>query len=143
VGLLVYNAGANQGMERFFDAPLVAYCASKAFTQGLGEGLWSELKPKGVDVAYIVVGAVDTPNRARQATAPDPSKPVDPDNPNNTVFPPEEIAQAALDELGRGPVCVPAKLVRFYDQLVSLPRDEASNLMKRMLSGFKETDPAH
>src|SRR5580698_11368417 len=92
VGLLVYVAGANQSMQRFFDAPLesalrvvrlnpvgqvslthhfgkkmssrgrggiiligslagyagatplVAYCASKAFTEVLAEGLWSELR---------------------------------------------------------------------------------------------------
>jgi short-subunit dehydrogenase len=187
VGLLVYNAGANQSMERFLDAPLesalrvlrlnpvgqtslshhfgtkmaarghggiilvgslagsagatplVAYCASKAYTQGLAEGLWSELKPKGVDVVYEVLGAVDTPNRARQAE-PAGSRPKDPDDPNQILFPPEEVAQGALDNLAKGPVHVPDKLQRFYDQLIGLPRDQASNLMKRMLSGFKDTD---
>ena len=115
VGLLVYVAGANQSMERFFDAPLasalrvvrlnpigqvtlsyhfgkkmssrgrggiiligslassagatplVAYCASKAFTQNFAEGLWSELQPRGVDVLYVLLGATATPNRQRQS----------------------------------------------------------------------------
>jgi short-subunit dehydrogenase len=187
VGLLVYNAGANQGMDRFFDAPLeaalrvvrlnplgqvqlahhfgskmaargrggiilvgslagsagatplAAYCASKSFTQGLAEGLWSELEPRGVHVLYEVLGAVDTPNRARQANT-SVAKPRDPDDPNQIVFPPDEVAQGAIDNLPNGPVHVPEKLHRFYHQLVSLPRDEASNLMKRMLSGFKDTE---
>jgi short-subunit dehydrogenase len=190
VGLVVYNAGANQSMERFFDAPLesalrvvrlnpvgqvslshhfgtkmiqrrrggiilvgslagsagatplAAYCASKSFTQGLAEGLWSELKPHGVDVVYVVLGAVDTPNRARQAE-PAGSRPKDPNDPNQIVFPPDEVAQGALDNLKNGPVHVPDKLAGFYGQLTTLPRAEASNLMKRMLSGFKDVEAAH
>jgi short-subunit dehydrogenase len=191
VGLLVYNAGANQGMDRYLDAPLeaalrvvrlnpvgqvslthhfgtkmvargrggivlvgslagnagatplVAYCASKAFAQALAEGLWSELGPKGVDVVYIVVGAVDTPNRRRQLDPAAAARPDNFDDPNQVVFPPEEIAQAALDNLANGPVHVPGKLQGFYDQLVRLPRPEASKLMKRMLSGFRDVEAVH
>jgi short-subunit dehydrogenase len=190
VGLLVYNAGANQGMERYFDAPLekalgtvrlnpvgqvtlthhfggemlkrgrggmvlvgslagsagaaplAAYCASKAFAQGLAEGLWSELKPRGVNVLYVMVGAVDTPNRRRQLDPALAARPKDWNDPNDVVFPPEEIARAALDNLENGPVHVPGKLQGFYDQLISLPRADASNLMERMLGGFKQTEPA-
>jgi short-subunit dehydrogenase len=189
VGLVVYNAGANQSMQRFFDgtldnalrvvrlnpvgqvtlahhfgkkmlargrggiiligslagsaggSPLAAYSGSKAFAQKFAEGLWSEGKPQGVDVLYIVLGAVDTPNRARQslsdkAKRKDALKPED--DPNQMVFPPDEIAQAALDNIANGPVHVPERLNRFFHQLTTLPRAEASHLMSRMLRGFSD-----
>jgi short-subunit dehydrogenase len=190
VGLLVYNAGANQSMLRYFDAsleqalrvvrlnpvgqvslthhfglkmrergrggivlvgslagaaggsPLAAYCASKSFAQKLAEGLWSELKPRGVDVLYIVVGAVDTPNRQRQGASAKVSADRLPaeDDPNQMVFPPEEIAQEALDHLAEGPVHVPPRLERFYHDLSTMPRAQASELMRRMLGGYKEEE---
>ena len=38
------------------------YAASKAFTTSLGEGLWAELQPRGVDVRVCCAGAITTPN---------------------------------------------------------------------------------
>ena len=38
------------------------YAASKAFTTSLGEGLWAELEPRGVDVRVCCAGAITTPN---------------------------------------------------------------------------------
>ena len=35
---------------------IVTYCASKAFTQVLAEGLWAELKPRGVGVLCMPLG---------------------------------------------------------------------------------------
>jgi short-subunit dehydrogenase len=132
VGSLAGGAGAT---------PLVAYCASKSFTQALAEGLWSELKPRGVDVVYLVVGAVDTPNRLRQL---DPSRansglPPE-DDPNQMPFQPEEIAQVALDHLTDGPVCVPDRLAKIFDRLNATSRAEASEFMRAMFAGFKDPD---
>ena len=42
-------------------AYLAAYGASKAFDLILGEALWAELKPRGVDVLSVVLGPTDTP----------------------------------------------------------------------------------
>ncbi len=37
------------------------YTATKAFALNLGESLWKELQPKGVDVLNVLIGATDTP----------------------------------------------------------------------------------
>lgn len=37
------------------------YSASKGYALNLMESLWAEVKPKGVDVAFLVIGATDTP----------------------------------------------------------------------------------
>ena len=44
---------------------VAAYGAAKAYTAVLGEGLWAEMKPYGIDVLHVVVGAVETPAMAR------------------------------------------------------------------------------
>jgi short-subunit dehydrogenase len=187
VGLLVYNAGANQSMQKFFDgpldaalrvvrlnpigqvqlcyhfgkkmmqrkrggiilvgslassasaSPLVAYCASKAFCQSFGEGLWSELKPHGVDVLYEVLGGVNTPNlKIRRAEVAGTAQQLGGEHPLQvkhglvapiTVpFEPDEVAQGALDNIANGPVHVPERLRPHFETLNSLPRGEASEL---------------
>ena len=40
---------------------LAIYTATKGFALNLGESLWHELKPLGVDVLNVVLGATDTP----------------------------------------------------------------------------------
>jgi uncharacterized protein len=184
VGLLVYVAGANQGMQRFFDAPLewalrvvrlnpvgqitlthhfgkkmaerkrggiiligslagyagatplVAYCASKAFTEVLAEGLWSELRPHGVDVLYMPLGAVATPNRARQINRADKGHSELEDDPNKHVMQPDDIAAESLASIKNGPLLVAKIVAPFHHQLSTLPRPEASELMRKMLGGF-------
>lgn len=112
VGLLVYNAGATIGYDRFVDwkredldfmialncsapvhlahhfgramsrqgrggmifltsaaassgaALMSIYPATKAFDHILAEGLWHDMKPAGVDVLSLVVGATRTPSHA-------------------------------------------------------------------------------
>ena len=54
--LLVTSGAAWAGGDR-----LVTYGATKAFDLVLGEGLWAELAPKGVDVLSFVLGQTDTP----------------------------------------------------------------------------------
>ena len=40
---------------------MALYTATKAYGLAFGESLWKELKPKGVDVLNLVIGATDTP----------------------------------------------------------------------------------
>ena len=40
---------------------IAAYAATKAFNAILAEGLWKELKPRGVDVLACLAGAILTP----------------------------------------------------------------------------------
>jgi short-subunit dehydrogenase len=175
VGLVVYNAGANQGMLSFFEAPLekalwqialnpigqtslchhfgakmmarkrggiiligslaanagatplVAYSASKAFTQSLAEGLWTEMKPHGVDVVYRVLGATLTANRARQKK-PDPSE---------NVEHPDHVAEGAMAAIANGPVNVPDHLAEKFHQLTTMPRGEAALSQAAVLAQFR------
>jgi short-subunit dehydrogenase len=184
VGLLVYVAGANQSMQRFFDAPLesalrvvrlnpvgqvslsyhfgkkmsgrgrggiiligslagyagatplVAYCASKAFTQNFAEGLWSELRPHGVDALYVPLGAVATPNRERQRERAEKGRSQLEDDPNKNVMQPDDVAAQSLEALPNGPILVPKQIAPYHHQLTTLPRREASELMRKMLGGF-------
>jgi short-subunit dehydrogenase len=117
---------------------LVAYCASKAFTQNLAEGLWSELKPHNVDALYVVLGATATPNRQRQsATERGKNARSDlKDDPNQNVMYPDDVAQQSLEALPEGPILVPKQIAAYYQELISLPRREASELMRKMLGGF-------
>jgi uncharacterized protein len=117
MGSLAGNAG---GMY------VVGYSASKAFTQVLAEGLWIELKPKGVDVLCHVIGATDTPSRKRLDTV---------DKPGEIVSDPEDIARQALDNIANGPVIVPPHMEQVFREIASLPRRQATESMRDILLG--------
>jgi short-subunit dehydrogenase len=76
---------------------LAAYGASKAFDLILGEALWAELRPLGVDVLSFVLGPTDTPAFRRVL--------------HGREFPgmadPDEVARQMLDNLGEGPTYPP------------------------------------
>ena len=56
-GLVLVGSGAG-----LVGAPnIVAYAATKAFDMVLGESLWAELHPHGVDVLNLVLAVTDTP----------------------------------------------------------------------------------
>src|SRR3546814_10958265 len=58
-------------VEAFIGCPYsTAYSASKAFVNNLGEGLWAELTPQGIDVLTLCPGATDTEAPARQGIDP-------------------------------------------------------------------------
>lgn len=80
---------------------LAAYGATKAFLISLGESLWAELRPAGVDVLTVCAGAVATPGygQATRRKAPGTTSP-------------ELVAATALDGLGRGFRVVPGTLNR-------------------------------
>ena len=88
-------------LTAFQGTPLVAsYGATKAFNLVLAEGMWSELKERGVDVLACCAGATLTPGyeratppRAAGRFAPSPQDPA-------------EVAREALEALGRRPVVV-------------------------------------
>ena len=106
----------------FQGAPnIAAYAASKAFNTTLGESLWSELSPLGVDVVVCCAGAIRTPGYAAAAAGADAPGTLDA----------SRVARDALDGLGRGPVVVPGatnKIARFLLGRL-LPRRAAIGLM--------------
>ena len=85
---------------------LAAYAATKAFNTVLAEGLWKELKPRGVDVLACVAGAILTPGyREAEGAKPAPG-----------TMDAAAVAEQALNALGKGPIVIPGavnKLGRF------------------------------
>jgi short-subunit dehydrogenase len=95
-------------------AYLAAYSASKAFDLNLGEALWAELGPLGVDVLSMVLGATDTPAFRRVLHGRDFDGIADPD----------DVARDMLDNLGNGPTWPPDA-----SPFGSIPRRQAVELM--------------
>jgi uncharacterized protein len=77
-----------------------AYSATKAFNLNLGEALWEELHPLGVDVLATVVGATDTPGW--RAENPNPEAKAWP-----PVMTPADTVRESLDALGKTPSFYP------------------------------------
>jgi uncharacterized protein len=104
-------------------APRIAtYAASKAFNIVLGEGLWAELKPRGVDVVVASAGAIRTPGYAKAAAKDAPG-----------ALDATEVANQALDALGDGPVVVPGTVNRIARFALGrlLPRRTAIGIFAR------------
>ncbi|MEZ4331566.1 MAG: SDR family NAD(P)-dependent oxidoreductase [Myxococcota bacterium] len=109
-------------------AGTAVYSGAKAFTQRFGEGLWAALKPCGVDVLTLVIGATRTPFMERAGL------PLD--HPDMPASDPDDIAQLGLDELANGPVQVPAHLQETFAALSSMPRRAATEVMTRAAESF-------
>jgi short-subunit dehydrogenase len=106
---LVSSLGGMQGSVNF-----ALYNAGKAFQWVLAETLWAELKPLGVDVNCIMVGATASPNYLSFMETLDPELcgKVASDNVlerarNRLLNPatPEQVATSLYDQLRDGPVC--------------------------------------
>jgi hypothetical protein len=88
-------------LSGFQGSPLVvSYAATKAFDLVLAEGIWDELRSRGVDVVACAAGTIDTPNF--RASAPDVAATFAP-----RPMPPARVAAAALGALGRRPLVIP------------------------------------
>jgi short-subunit dehydrogenase len=87
---------------------IAAYAASKAFLRVLGEGLWYELRDKGVDVMACSCGAVRTPgyNSAAGRDAPG-------------TLDADQVVRQALRALGRRPVVMPGLVNRLSTMILS------------------------
>ncbi|HEU4384697.1 MAG TPA: SDR family NAD(P)-dependent oxidoreductase [Anaeromyxobacteraceae bacterium] len=101
---------------------LASYAASKAFNLVLAEGLWEELRGRGVDVVACRAGAIRTPGFL--ASRPKRRTP---------LMEPEPVVEAALAALGRGPSVVPGALNRLAAFAFArlLPRRTSIRVMGR------------
>jgi short-subunit dehydrogenase len=97
-------------------AYLAAYSASKAFDLNLGEALWAELGPLGVDVLAMVLGPTDTPAFRRVLHGRDFDGIADPD----------DVARDMLDNLSAGPTWPPDA-----SPFGTMPRRQAVELMSQ------------
>jgi short-subunit dehydrogenase len=113
--VLMASLAGLQGSPR-----LAAYAASKAFNIVLGESLWAELRPRGVDVLVSCAGAVRTPGYQKTAKGDAPG-----------TLDPRDVAERTLAALGRGPTVIPGALNRFASIVLGrmLPRRSAIAIM--------------
>src|SRR5882757_7117854 len=77
-------------------ATLAVYSAVKAFQHNFAEGLWSELRPHGVDVCCTPLGMTYTPAFERMGIEYDPA----------THMRSEDVAREIIENISSGPVHV-------------------------------------
>jgi short-subunit dehydrogenase len=115
-GLVLMSSLAGlQGSPR-----LSAYAASKAFNIVLGESLWAELRPDGVDVVVSCAGAIRTPGYQKTARGDAPG-----------TLDPGDVAEETLSALGRNPMVVPGAVNKLASFVLGrmLPRRSAIAIM--------------
>ena len=94
-----------------------AYAATKGFLNSLGEGLWGELTPEGINVLTLCPGATDTEAPALQG--------VDVRTLEN-VMSPDEVASRTKDNIGNGPVYIASDHYKAsFARLLAMPRRDA------------------
>ncbi|MFE3826583.1 SDR family NAD(P)-dependent oxidoreductase [Streptomyces sp. NPDC059092] len=101
------------------------YSATKAYVNALGEALWAELAPAGVDVLTLCPGATDT--EAPRLQGIDPTTLQD-------LMSPYDVAHAALEHLRDGPTYIPSAHYRdLFGTLLAMPRGDALTAMARSM----------
>lgn len=107
-------------------AMIATYAATKAFNLVLAEGLWDELRERGVDVLGCVAGATATPGYL--ATTPRKPSRLSP-----PAMAPDAVAAEALSRLGRTPSFVAGRANRVVSLLMArlLPRRQAVTTIGR------------
>jgi short-subunit dehydrogenase len=121
--LLMSSIAGLQGSPK-----LAAYAATKSFNAVLAEGLWKELKVHGIDVTACVAGAIFTPGyQQAEKTKPAPG-----------AMAANDVAEQALNALGKGPVFIPGGVNKFARFLIArlLSRKAAVNLMLKNTGGL-------
>lgn len=106
--ILIGSEAAFQGTGR-----LALYSATKGYALNLGESLWRELGPQGVDVLNVLIGATDTP-KLRTVFAKN--------NLSSDAVPltlASHVAKVALEKLGDGPTVVLDALENDDDPMLS------------------------
>ncbi|MET0239782.1 MAG: SDR family NAD(P)-dependent oxidoreductase [Sphingobium sp.] len=92
-GIILVGSGACYGGA----SGLGVYSGSKAFDLCLGEGMWAELRPYGVDVLNLILGRTDTPELRRFLAARGAPVP-------GGLATAEDVARVGLERLPFGPV---------------------------------------
>ncbi len=107
------------------------YSATKGYALNLGESLWAELKPLGVDVLTLLFAIADTPTL--RAVLARNGIPIEAAN----ATPPAEIVRATLDAIADGPTLTFGVAADSPDTLTSpARRRERVNEVSAILEGF-------
>lgn len=103
-----------------------AYSSSKALVNALGEGLWAELQPEGIDVLTLCPGATESEAAAKQG--------IDIATLQN-VMAADEVARLTLENIQNGPTFFSSEFYKAnFDKLLFLPRRQA---LMAMAQGMK------
>jgi uncharacterized protein len=116
MGSLAGNAGSPS---------VIAYAGAKAFSQIFAEGLWWEMKQKGVDVLHLVVGSTRTPAMLRLGIV----------YRKNQADDPEDVARFTLENLANGPVAVVPSMLERFRQLATTDRRGATEMNGALVMG--------
>jgi uncharacterized protein len=119
MGSLAGNAGSPS---------VIAYAGAKAFSQIFAEGLWWEMKQRGVDVLHVVVGSTDTPAMKRLGIV----------YRKNESDDPEDVARFTLENLAKGPVAVVPSMVDRFQKLATTDRGAATETNGMFVMGNTE-----
>lgn len=104
----------------------VAYSSTKALVNALGEGLWAELQPEGIDVLTLCPGATESEAAGKQGMDISTLK---------NVMRADEVAQLTLENIRNGPLYFSSEYYKAnFDKLLSLPRRDA---LMAMAKGMK------
>jgi short-subunit dehydrogenase len=94
-----------------------AYSATKALVKSLGEGLWGELLPDGIDVLTLCPGATESEAAAKSGI--DITK-------LQNVMKAEDVVALTVENIRNGPTFISsAHYQAMFDKLLSLPRRDA------------------
>jgi short-subunit dehydrogenase len=94
-----------------------AYSATKALVKSLGEGLWGELQPAGIDVLTLCPGATESEAAAKSGI--DITK-------LQNVMKAEDVVELTLNNIRNGPIFISSEHYKtMFDKLLSLPRRDA------------------
>jgi uncharacterized protein len=96
---------------------LAPYAASKAFNIVLGESLWAELAPFGVDVLVSAAGAIRTPTYQKLLAKEAPG-----------TLDADVVAERTLDALGSGPFTTPGAVNKLTTFLMGRLLSRASRV---------------
>jgi hypothetical protein len=108
-------------LTAFQGSPFVStYGATKSYNLALAEGLWAELRDRGIDVLAVCAGATATPNLLKSVNKLPPG-----------TQQPAEVVREALNSLSAGPLLIPGRFNRFASFLLRrlLPRRTTIQIM--------------
>lgn len=114
-------------MSAYAGAPShTVYGGCKSFALTFCEGLWWELKDKGVDVVYVSAGATATPAMDRLGLNDDPDR----------YQLSDDLARGALANIANGPLFVPPHLQPLFEKFQIIDRGEATQRMADFLYSY-------
>jgi short-subunit dehydrogenase len=106
-----------------------AYSATKALVKSLGEGLWGELQPDGIDVLTLCPGATESEAAAKSGI--DITK-------LQNVMKAEDVVDRTLNNIRNGPIFISSEHYKtMFDRLLSLPRRDA---LMAMADGLRKSE---